>query len=117
MLATMPRTTPFGSFPAKSIDDLATKDDFVRALIEIAIADRSAEQLFADETLNECLRLILAKTAASTISVELLGLKIGWPRGAIPARCITRLTTTLSCRSCGVRSDVCLATSWRRCSG
>lgn len=61
MLATMPRTTLTGSLPGKSIDDVATMQDFVRVLVEIAVADYTAEQLFADDALNDCLRLVLGK--------------------------------------------------------
>ena len=61
MLATMPRTTLIGPLPGKSTDDGATMQDFVRVLIEIAIADYSTEQLFADGALSDCLRLVLAK--------------------------------------------------------
>src|SRR5690242_19888025 len=61
MLATMPRTTLIGSLPGEPIDDTATMQDFVRLLVEIAVADYTAEQLFADAALNDCLRLILAK--------------------------------------------------------
>jgi hypothetical protein len=64
MLTTMPRTTPIGPSPGRSIDDNATMQDFVRVLIEIAIADYPTEQLFADDALNDCLRLILAKNRA-----------------------------------------------------
>jgi len=61
MLATMPRTTLIGSLPGEPIDDTATTQDFVRLLVEIAVADYTAEQLFADAALNDCLRLVLAK--------------------------------------------------------
>ncbi len=57
----MPRTTLIGSSPGKSMDDTATMQDFVRVLVDIAIADFATEQLFADDALNVCLRLILAK--------------------------------------------------------
>jgi len=61
MLVTMPRTTLIGSLPGKSIEDIATMQDFVRVLVEIVVADYTAEQLFADDALNDCLRLVLAK--------------------------------------------------------
>jgi hypothetical protein len=35
--------------------------EFVRVLVEITIADCSPEQLFAEDVLSDCLRLILAK--------------------------------------------------------
>ena len=35
--------------------------DFVGALVEIAVADRSTEQLFADKALTDCLRFVLMK--------------------------------------------------------
>ena len=60
-LTTMPRTTLIGPASAKSADDNATMHDFVRVLVEIATADCSAEQLFADDALHDCLRLIQAK--------------------------------------------------------
>jgi hypothetical protein len=60
-LPTMPRTTLTELTSAKSTDDTATMQEFVRVLVEIAIADRSTEQLFADDALDDCLRLILAK--------------------------------------------------------
>jgi hypothetical protein len=60
-LTMMPRTTLIGRSSANSADDNATMHDFIRVLVEIATADCSAEQLFADDALNDCLRLILAK--------------------------------------------------------
>jgi hypothetical protein len=84
MLITMPRTTFIGPSPSKPIDDNATMQDFARVLVEIAVADYSAEQLFADNTLNDCLRLILAKNR----SLHEFG-GTPWPKASLvqAARC------------------------------
>jgi hypothetical protein len=42
-------------------DDNATMQDFVRVLVEIAVAEYTAEQLFAEDALGVCLRLVRAK--------------------------------------------------------
>jgi hypothetical protein len=57
----MPRKMLIEPLAGRSTDDNATMQDFVRVLIEIAIAEHSAEQLFAGDALNDCLRLVLAK--------------------------------------------------------
>ena len=59
----MPRTTFIGSFPGEPVDDTATMMDFVHSLVEIAVADRSPEQLFAEATLNDCLHFVLTKNS------------------------------------------------------
>ena len=57
----MPRTTLIGPLPGQPMDDNATMQNFARVLVEIAAADYTAEQLFADDASNDCVRLVLAK--------------------------------------------------------
>jgi hypothetical protein len=59
----MPRPTLIESLPEPAVDH-ATMTDFVSTLVEIAVAGRSAEQLFADAALNDCLRFVLMKNRA-----------------------------------------------------
>lgn len=61
MLITMRRTMQIESPLAKIEDDNAAMKDFVRVLVEIAVAEYTAEQLFAEDALNVCLRLVRAK--------------------------------------------------------
>jgi hypothetical protein len=57
----MRRTTQIDSPLAKVNDDNAAMMDFVRVLVEIAVAEYTAEQLFAEDALNVCLRLVRVK--------------------------------------------------------
>jgi len=57
----MPRTTLIGPPLVQPTDDNAAMQDFVRVLVDIAAADYTAEQLFADDALHDCLRVVLAK--------------------------------------------------------
>jgi hypothetical protein len=61
MLVQMRRTTTVRTPPGRAIDDDATMHQFVSALVEIALADYAADQLFGDEVLNDCLQFILSK--------------------------------------------------------
>jgi hypothetical protein len=57
----MRRTTTIGTPLGRAIDDDAAMHQFVSVLVEIALADYAADQLFGDEVLNDCLRFVLAK--------------------------------------------------------
>jgi hypothetical protein len=57
----MPRNTLIGSSLGQPAADHATMADFVCALVEIAVADHSTEQLFAETALTHCLRFVLKK--------------------------------------------------------
>lgn len=59
----MRRPKQIDSPQAAATDDNGAMTEFVRALVEIAVIDYTSEQLFADDALNGCLRLILAKNA------------------------------------------------------
>ncbi|MGC2082674.1 MAG: hypothetical protein WA702_04845 [Bradyrhizobium sp.] len=59
-------------------DDNAALTEFVRALVELTAAACSSEQLFADDALDGCLRLILAKNQA----LDHFG-RAPWPEGLV----------------------------------
>ena len=61
MLITMRRMIQIESPLADVEDDNATMQDFVRVLVEIAVAEYTPEQLFAEDAVRVCVQLVRAK--------------------------------------------------------
>jgi hypothetical protein len=57
----MPRHILIGSSHGQPVANDAPMKDFVCALVEIVVAERSTEQLFADQALTDCLWFVLMK--------------------------------------------------------
>jgi hypothetical protein len=74
----MRRTKQVESPPGGATDDNAAMTEFVRTLVELAVTDYSSEQLFADDALNFCLQLVLAKNQG----LHYLGGR-PWPEGLL----------------------------------